>query len=95
MGSEMCIRDRVLTRPLGSFKEAQPITDEELIETIHALAVRTMNALPGTTGFVGIDLVIPAHDELVVVEVNPRLTSSYGMLRGVAGFNIGHAMMQL
>lgn len=43
-------------------------------------------ALPGLWGYVGIDLVLSAEGP-VVIEVNPRLTLSYGALRAALGVN--------
>jgi hypothetical protein len=43
-------------------------------------------------GYVGVDLVL-AHDKPYVVDVNPRLTTSYAGLRRVAQFNIAEAMV--
>lgn len=54
-----------------------------------ALARKTVNALPKTQGYFGIDMVIandPKDD--VVIEVNPRLTTSYMWLRKWSGKNL-------
>jgi len=44
------------------------------------------NALPGLSGYVGIDF-IDTDDGPVLVEVNPRLTTSYAGLKDVLDFN--------
>lgn len=53
---------------------------------LRALAFRraeeVVQAIPGLKGYVGIDLVLTDHDA-VVIEVNPRLTTSYVGVRKV------------
>ncbi len=63
-----------------------------------ALARRAMAALPQTNGFVGIDLVLGAAQDGsqdVVIEVNPRLTTSYVGLRQLATSNLATAMLDM
>ncbi len=54
-------------------------------------ALRTCGALPGLRGYIGVDLVL-TDSEAIVIEVNPRLTTSYlgvrAALRGANGANI-------
>lgn len=62
---------------------------QELAERAHDLARRTLDVLPTTRGYVGIDVVLGrCQDEDVVIEVNPRLTTSYVGLRQFARGNI-------
>lgn len=42
-------------------------------------------AIPGLRGYVGIDLILQENGELLVVEINPRLTTSYVGYRALAG----------
>jgi predicted ATP-grasp superfamily ATP-dependent carboligase len=61
-----------------------------------ALARRSLDALPGLVGYVGIDLVLgDDHDgsDDVVIEINPRLTTSYVGLRELAETNLVLAML--
>lgn len=54
--------------------------DDELSTRAIALAERVVEALPDPFGYVGIDMVLGANTdggEDVVIEVNPRLTTSY------------------
>jgi len=62
------------------------------------LATRTAKALPRPTGYLGIDLVLGADTsgrDDAVIEVNPRLTTSYVGLRAAAspGTNLAAAML--
>jgi predicted ATP-grasp superfamily ATP-dependent carboligase len=66
-----------------------------LAERAAGLAERALDALPPTTGYVGVDLILgrdPYGGEDVVIEVNPRLTTSYVGLRAAARSNLAEAM---
>lgn len=54
--------------------------------TLRDLARRIAAAIPGLWGYVGVDIVL-AHDGPVVLEINPRLTTSYRGLRRALGIN--------
>lgn len=57
---------------------------------VQQLAERTCRAMPGLIGYVGCDLVLPdaAPQEPVLIEINPRLTSSYLGYRQLTDGNI-------
>jgi predicted ATP-grasp superfamily ATP-dependent carboligase len=56
-----------------------------------AAAEKVTRAFAGLRGYVGVDLVL-AKEEPFVMDVNPRLTTSYVGLSRVAGFNVADAM---
>src|SRR5262249_28296825 len=58
-----------------------------------ALAARAVACVPGLRGYVGVDLVLA--DEPHVIEINPRLTTSYIGLRRLARFNVMQAMLDV
>jgi predicted ATP-grasp superfamily ATP-dependent carboligase len=58
------------------------------------LAREVARALPGLWGYVGID-VIDAVDGPIVVEINPRLTTSYAGLRRALGINAAELVLDL
>jgi tyramine---L-glutamate ligase len=69
-----------------------------LVERARTLGDRTLAALPATAGYVGIDLVLgrdPNGSEDFVIEVNPRLTTSYVGLRASAQGNLADAMVRV
>ncbi len=53
-----------------------------------ALAHRIREAVPGLLGYVGVDL-LGTGEGPVVLEINPRLTTSYCALRAARGMNVG------
>jgi predicted ATP-grasp superfamily ATP-dependent carboligase len=68
-----------------------------LAQRARDLANRALAALPATTGYVGIDMVLgrePDGSDDAVIEVNPRLTTSYVGLRAAARTNLAEAMCQ-
>lgn len=52
------------------------------------LAAQVHRAIPGLEGFYGIDIVVPENGAVCVIEVNPRLTCSYGGLSARLGRNL-------
>jgi tyramine---L-glutamate ligase len=51
-------------------------------------------AIPDLWGYVGIDL-IETPDEILVLEINPRLTSSYAGINDALGINCADAVLEL
>jgi predicted ATP-grasp superfamily ATP-dependent carboligase len=69
-----------------------------LAERATALAARAVAAMPPAVGYVGVDLVLgrePDGSEDAVIEVNPRLTTSYVGLRAAATSNLAEAMCRI
>jgi predicted ATP-grasp superfamily ATP-dependent carboligase len=67
-----------------------------LAERARRLAERAVASLPEPLGYLGVDLVLgddAASD--VVVEINPRLTTSYIGLRALARANLAGAMIDV
>jgi predicted ATP-grasp superfamily ATP-dependent carboligase len=62
---------------------------------IQATALAACRSVPGMRGYVGVDLVLPhAHPQRpVVVEINPRLTTSYLGYRALAENNLAEWML--
>ena len=64
------------------------------VEEVREQAQRIAEALPGLWGYVGVDLVLSAAGPMVL-EVNPRLTTSYAGLREAIGANPAAFVLQL
>ena len=77
----------------GRLPLAQP-----LAQRARSLALAAIEVLPPTTGYVGIDLILGASgdgSEDYVIEVNPRLTTSYVGLRRACRQNLAAAMLAI
>lgn len=86
-----------LQPPDFAYRGGSRIMEAPLIARAHDLARRTFEALPRTRGYVGIDLVLGPDDTGCldrVIEVNPRLTTSYVGLRHLIRPNLAGAMIQ-
>jgi tyramine---L-glutamate ligase len=91
---KQCISDDGRLRYLGG---ELPLATG-LAERATNLAERAIAVLSPVTGFVGVDLVLgrdPNGREDAVIEVNPRLTTSYVGLRAAAQTNLAEAMLNV
>jgi len=69
-----------------------------LAERAARLGEQALAAMPPTVGFVGVDLVLgrdPHGSEDAVIEINPRLTTSYVGLRASGKTNLAEAMFHI
>jgi predicted ATP-grasp superfamily ATP-dependent carboligase len=64
----------------------------ELDRRARQLAERAARTVPGLHGYFGVDLVLGDAED-VVIEINPRLTTSYVGLRRLACFNLAEALL--
>ncbi|MCP4189980.1 MAG: ATP-grasp domain-containing protein [Planctomycetaceae bacterium] len=78
------------------YQGGRTIQDPSICQRLNRLAQATLDSLPPTLGYVGIDLLVGgcldgSLDR--VIEVNPRLTTSYVGLRATAQGNLAEAML--
>lgn len=59
------------------------------------LATAIARTLPGLWGYVGVDVIRTRDDSLLVVEINPRLTTSYVALRTAVRQNVAEQVLSL
>ena len=74
------------------------LMDARLVARATKLATRAIVAMPPTNGYVGVDLVLgdcPDGTEDCVIEINPRMTTSYIGLRQIASKNLAQAMIEI
>jgi len=58
------------------------------------IARKAVESVKGLKGYVGVDLLLDeAHEEIYILEINPRLTTSYVALRRLLNFNLGEAII--
>jgi hypothetical protein len=64
-------------------------------DSIQRTALSACRSVPGLRGYVGVDLIVPhrAPDRPVVVEINPRLTTSYLGYRRLTESNLAEWML--
>lgn len=74
------------------------LMDLDQVQRATQLGQRALAALPHTHGYVGVDIVLgdkrDGSDDYVI-EVNPRLTTSYVGLREIADTNLAKAMLDI
>ena len=70
----------------GEVPLAHPMAARAL--TVAQSAVRL---IPGLAGYIGVDLIL-TPDEALLIEINPRLTTSYIGLRQVIDLNLAQAI---
>ena len=51
--------------------------------------------MPGLWGYVGIDIIQPEHDQALIVEINPRLTTSYAGIHQALGINVAETVIKM
>lgn len=76
----------------SSYNGGEVPFDSTLKEKAFAAAKRVVDAFGGLRGYVGVDVVLTKED-VFVVDVNPRLTTSYVGLRKVSLFNPAEVML--
>lgn len=62
------------------------------------LAVAALSSIPGLLGYVGVDMVLgdhPGGGQDAVIEINPRLTTSYVGLRSLSTTNLAQGMLDV
>jgi predicted ATP-grasp superfamily ATP-dependent carboligase len=62
------------------------------------VAQRALQTIPGVRGYVGVDVILGAAEDGsgdAVIEVNPRLTTSYVGLRALAESNLAEALLHI
>lgn len=66
------------------------------VAEVQTLARRVIESIPGLLGYIGIDMLIPvaAPNQPLVVEVNPRLTTSYIGYRQLCRENLVHHWLE-
>ena len=64
-------------------------------ECFQQIASAVASSLPGLSGYVGIDVIVDAQGAVQVLEVNPRLTTSFVGMRDATGVNPARLVLEL
>ncbi len=75
----------------SSYEGGQVPLDHALRDMAFNAAKRVVESIEGLRGYVGVDLVLSGN-EVFVLEINPRLTTSYVGLRRTATFNVADTL---
>lgn len=70
----------------------------EHLDAFQELADKVVTALPGLAAYVGVDLIVAREGDAlryVVLEINPRLTTSYVGLHQACGFNPAQVLLDM
>ncbi len=69
--------------------------EHELSVKAEKIAKRAVDSLDGLKGYVGVDLLLDEKNgEIIIIELNPRLTTPYVALRQLLNFNLGDAIIK-
>ncbi len=63
-------------------------------KSYQAVVAKVAQAFPDLWGYVGIDL-IETQEQIIVLEINPRLTSSFVGIFNALGFNVAQSVLEL
>lgn len=88
-------RQRLLSDGSFAYQGGEWPLAPALVERAQHLAVEAVSAIPGALGYVGVDVVLGADAQGrgdVIIEINPRVTTSYVGLRAAYDGNLAQAM---
>lgn len=69
--------------------------EHRLSDEAKDISKRAVESISGLKGYVGVDLVLDeVNDTVCILEINPRLTTSYVALRRLSNFNMGRAIIK-
>lgn len=94
-GVLVCINEQHVKQDKGIFElERITVNVDQIISGAPRLVEQLAKVIPGLWGYVGIDLILSTQG-LKILEVNPRLTTSYCGIRSALGCNLGASIVDL
>jgi tyramine---L-glutamate ligase len=103
--SLLCAKDKVLPISLNqqiiktgapgnvsSYEGGLVPLEHSLKHNAFSIAAKAVGCFKGLRGYVGVDLIL-SKDRVFVVDINPRLTTSYVGMSQVVNFNVAEAMI--
>jgi tyramine---L-glutamate ligase len=89
----LSVNEQILAAsPPFAYRGGRTPFDHELAPQAVAAALDACRAVPGLRGFVGVDVVL-TESEVVVIEINPRLTTAYLGVRAAMDENVAALAM--
>lgn len=78
-----------------TYRGGRIAASNERFAGIEHLVNNVINAIPGLSGYVGFDVIVPPDrpDAPVIVEINPRLTTSYLGYRALCSDNLAECLL--
>lgn len=77
------------------FKGCVVNVSSEFIDYYWQLAQKIAAGMPGLWGYIGMDLIEPEGQNPILIEINPRLTSSYAGIAAATGINVAEQVLAL
>lgn len=94
-GVLICMNEQSIKQNEETFElERITVNVNQMTAEVPVLVEQLANTIPGLWGYVGIDLIL-STEGLKVLEVNPRLTTSYSGIRCALGSNLGASIIAL
>lgn len=89
VGELICVNQQLIKQCDGQFKLMGCVVNISIDWQMYSTLVKQIaSAMPTLWGYVGIDLIESAQGPLIL-ELNPRLTTSYAGIRAALGVNVG------
>lgn len=97
LGWLLCCNQQQIAVENGQFHLQACIVNAatESIVAYQALVDRVARAMPGLWGYVGIDLIETPDEGALILEINPRLTTSYVGIKRATGINVAEQTLLL
>lgn len=65
------------------------------LDVYQQLVNKIADSITGLWGYVGIDIIHPADESPIILEINPRLTTSFVGIHRALGFNVAKAVIDM
>jgi predicted ATP-grasp superfamily ATP-dependent carboligase len=90
-----CNRQHVcITEGQFELRACEVNIDSQAKSVYQSLVNQVGEAIEGLYGYIGIDLIQPIDGPAVILEINPRLTTSYAGLRQALGINVATCLLE-
>ena len=91
-----CNRQQVsINKGVFELKACEVNISTNQLERYQKLIDKAAQSISGLWGYVGIDLIQPDNSDPLILEINPRLTTSYVGIYPATGINIGRAVIDM